>query len=383
MKLYRKYKANKIFNGSEFLAAGTVLIMNDNGVVEGLVKESEAGDDIKVVEGMLCPGFVNAHCHIELSHLKGKIARHTGLVNFVQEVMTNRGAGAATATMLAAMDDAAAALYKSGTVAVGDICNTAHSIPLKKQSPLYWHNFIEVSGFVAETAAMRLAAMQTVLDDFKAQLNPATVTLSPHAPYSVSKNLFQLLNDVTAGQIVTIHNQEAEAEDELYKNKTGAFLSLYHNLNIPTASFKATGASSFKSWRPYFNRQQDFISVHNTFINAGDLEPASVKSTIFCICINANLYIENKLPPLDMLVAHDCSIVLGTDSYASNLQLNIMEEINTIRHHFPHINLEKILGWATLNGAKALGIANKFGSFEKGKAPGVVQLTADGKSNLL
>jgi cytosine/adenosine deaminase-related metal-dependent hydrolase len=73
-----------------------------------------------------------------------------------------------------------------------------------------------------------------------------------------------------------------------------------------------------------------------------------------------------------MFMQHDCSILLGTDSYASNNQLSMMEEINTIQRHFPHITLGTILQWATLNGAKALGISGKYGSFEKGKTPGLM-----------
>jgi cytosine/adenosine deaminase-related metal-dependent hydrolase len=94
------------------------------------------------------------------------------------------------------------------------------------------------------------------------------------------------------------------------------------------------------------------------------------------VCINANLYIENSLPPLDMLLDNGCHIVLGTDSYASNWQLNIFEEIKSIQQHFPHIGLENILKWATSNGARALGIDDFFGSFEKGKKPGLVLIDA-------
>lgn len=382
MKLYRKYKANKIFNGREFLPADTVLIINENGAVDNLVAAADAGDDIRLVEGTLCPGFVNAHCHIELSHLKGQIPEHTGLVNFVQHVMKSRGEGAANEMLMTAMEQAAAELHRSGTVAVGDICNTAHAVRLKQQSPIYWHNFIEVSGFVAGAAAKRLEAMQLLLDLFKTEHALQQSSLSPHAPYSVSAKLFQLLNDVTAGQIISIHNQEAAAENELYRDKSGAFLSLFENFGIPIDSFTATGTSSFQSWSPYFNQGQRIIAVHNTFISEEDLKE-QLQPVVFCICINANLYIENKLPPLDMLMQQDCDIVLGTDSYASNRQLNMMEEINSILHHFPHIGLEEVLGWATLNGARALGIEEKFGSFDKGKAPGLVQLTSDGKSRLL
>ena len=134
--------------------------------------------------------------------------------------------------------------------------------------------------------------------------------------------------------------------------------------------------SSLQSWLPYFTNNQKIISVHNTFTREEDVifvnKIYDKNKLFFCLCPNANLYIENKLPPIEMFIRQDCNIVLGTDSYASNWHLNIFEEIKTIRANFPDINLETILQWATINGARALEIDNVFGSFEKGKKPGVV-----------
>jgi cytosine/adenosine deaminase-related metal-dependent hydrolase len=103
-------------------------------------------------------------------------------------------------------------------------------------------------------------------------------------------------------------------------------------------------------------------------------------STFFCLCPNANLYIINTLPDVNMLVENDCMIVLGTDSLASNHQLSIVEEIKTLHQNFPAIPLELMLQWATINGAKALQMEGRLGSFEKGKQPGIVLI--EGIKNL-
>src|SRR4029078_1276708 len=88
------------------------------------------------------------------------------------------------------------------------------------------------------------------------------------------------------------------------------------------------------------------------------------KQEIFwCLCPNANLYIENALPPIELFRQNNCNIVLGTDSYSSNTSLNILDELKTLQKNFPSIAFEEMLPWATSNGAKALGIASKFGSF--------------------
>ena len=93
---------------------------------------------------------------------------------------------------------------------------------------------------------------------------------------------------------------------------------------------------------------------------------------IWCLCINANLYIENKTPPIEMLMKNNCPIVLGTDSYSSNWQLSVAKEMQAIRNNFTSLSIETILQWATINGARALQWDDELGSFEKGKKPGVV-----------
>lgn len=119
----------------------------------------------------------------------------------------------------AAMQKAEAKMYESGIVAVGDICNTADSITLKNKSKIRWHNFIEVSGFVDSTAKKRLAEMLELLRQFAVKNS----SVCPHAPYSVSKNLFALINIHTKGQVISIHNQETKAENEFYQFKSGNF----------------------------------------------------------------------------------------------------------------------------------------------------------------
>ncbi len=394
--LYRKIKGSKIFTGYHFAAADDVLIIQEDGTVEAIVHEKDAGAGIEDFDGIICPGFINAHCHIELSHLKNKIPTQTGLVNFVQQVMSNRAASLDEKEN--AMQLAEKELYESGTVAVGDICNTTDSILLKKNSNIYWHNFIEVSGFVDAAAQKRFDEAKLILNEFEKLTSDykafppfggikGSLTVTPHAPYSVSKSLFKIINQHSKNAIISIHNQESEAEDELYFNKQGQFLELYKNFSIDIESFAATAKSSLQSWLPYFTNSQKIISVHNKFSNLDDVGFAHQfygnENIFFCLCPNANLYIENKLPPVEMLMQQNCNIVLGTDSYASNWSLNIFEEIKTIRTNFPDISLETILQWATFNGAKALEIENVCGSFEKGKKPGVVLIMKEEARRLL
>jgi cytosine/adenosine deaminase-related metal-dependent hydrolase len=158
-------------------------------------------------------------------------------------------------------------------------------------------------------------------------------------------------------------------------------------MNIDNSHHRPTKKSSLQSYFPKLQVAEKIILVHNTFTSEEDVRYVNRESSIgnadtpqpqtfFCLCVNANRYIEDALPPVDLLRKNGCNIVLGTDSLASNWSLNILDEIETIRQNFPHIPLEELLGWATINGAKALGMDDFLGSFEKGKKPGVVLLNA-------
>jgi cytosine/adenosine deaminase-related metal-dependent hydrolase len=213
--------------------------------------------------------------------------------------------------------------------------------------------------------------------------------LSPHAPYTISSKSFDLINDASASQIISIHNQEHPAEDELYKSGEGEFLELLAMFGFNSSPFPITGKSSLQSYLPHFTRSQKIFLVHNTFISKEDIAFAKELalqtglSLVFCLCPNANLYIENKLPPVAELVSADCLIVLGTDSYSSNWQLSIAKEMHTLLHSpffqkmDEQLAIEILLRWATKNGAEALGWDNELGSFQKGKKPGVVLIEND------
>ena len=203
-------------------------------------------------------------------------------------------------------------------------------------------------------------------------------TFSPHAPYSVSEKLFELLNDATANDLVTIHNQETLPEEDFIKSGTGDFLKLYEKMGIDISFYNPSGKSSLQTWWPRLNKNQSIILVHNVTTSSNDiaftkLETGNAKpETFFCLCPNANLYITNTLPDVNMLMENNCTIVLGTDSLASNRQLDIIEEIKTLHQYFPAIPLDAMLQWATINGARALQMDDRLGSFEKGKQPGIV-----------
>lgn len=343
-------------------------------MVEDIVPAEDAGEDVEIMEGIISPGFINAHCHLELSHMKGVIPKHTGLVDFVFKIVTERNFD--TAQIQLAIEKGADEMLRNGIVAVGDICNNELTIAEKKRGRLYYHNFIEVSGFPPAVAVTRF---QRALDLYRAYASalPAS-SLVPHAPYSVSPELFALLNDLPGNKIQSIHNQEIPDENELFENRNGDFTRMYEKMNIDISFFEASGKSSLQTYLPNLTKAQQLILVHNVATSAADLEfiarheKHTGMQVYFCLCPNANLYISNKLPGIDLVNSFADRIVLGTDSLASNDQLSILEEMKTLLKYFPTIEKQTLFQWATLNGARALQADRVFGSFEKGKKPGVV-----------
>ncbi len=375
---YRKFKADYLFTGHELLDKNHVLITDEEGTIADVVMLEEAGDEVRTLSGILSPGLVNCHCHLELSHLKDVIPPHTGLIDFLCSVVTKRNFD--PAMIQEAILKAEEEMYRNGIVAVGDIGNTSDTALVKSRSDIYWHNFVEVLSLTDSKAESTIDHYLQVLKQLQ-NSDPGRKhrsSLVPHAPYTVSARSFELINAATAGQIISLHNQEHPAEDDLYKNGGGEYLRLFNIFGITESPFPVTGKSSIQSVLPYFNNGQTLLLVHNTSMPEEDIRFAGEYASnhalriVYCLCPNANLYIENKMPPVDLLMNHKAAIVLGTDSYSSNWQLSIIKEVAAIREGMPHIPLDTLLQWATINGARALGKDDVLGSFEKGKKPGVV-----------
>ncbi len=370
-------KADLIHNGHSFVNEN-VLILNPDGEVVDLVQEDEVdASQIENISGILCPGFVNVHCHTELSAMHGVIPEHQGLVNFIHGVLQNRDQAADVEKSIA-IAEAIEEMEENGIVAVGDICNTLDSMEAKKNSTLYFHNFMEVSGFPPALAKERFGSIQKIKEKADAlQLPNNTNSITPHAAYSTSKELIEMC--VTAHpERISIHNQEAQSENNLFLYKDGQMLQLYEALHVDLDFFQQTNQTSLKSTLAYLKKSQFTIFVHNTFTNEGDLAAildAWDEEFAICLCPRANLYIEDTLPDCSIFFEKVPEMVcLGTDSLASNASLSIMAEITILMDRFSNIDMEYALTMATYNGAKALGIENQYGSLVKGKKPGILQI---------
>ncbi|RQO30498.1 amidohydrolase [Taibaiella sp. KBW10] len=374
------YSADRIHDGYQWITMPSVLVFEEDGTFVKAVPAEEIDHTLVVhYSGTLAPAFVNAHCHLELSHTKGLIPEDTGLVAFLGKVVLHRSDNdiEKKEAILKAMSD----LQDSGCIAVGDIANTLDLVALRPEAQMHIHTFVETMGFIPPTAAQRFAYSEQIYRQYQEQTvakhgYTLRQSIVPHAPYSVSETLFGLINSFESASLISIHNEETAAENAYFEDKAAGMHQLYEALRIDDTYFQPSGKTSLQTYLPYFDTAHPFILVHNTFMSQEDLgfiHAGGYKASL-CLCPNANWYIERTLPDIEMLAHSGLNICLGTDSLASNHTLNIYDEVLKIQEHYPHISEEKLLCWATSGGAKALQLAHVVGSFTPGLKPGLVQI---------
>jgi cytosine/adenosine deaminase-related metal-dependent hydrolase len=351
-----------------------VVVLNGDRIVELITRDQAPADQLEYYKGIIIPGFINAHCHTELSHLKGKAASGTGLLPFINHVVRQRKAD--KTEIRDAVSEADQYMWNSGIQVVGDICNTADSFEVKKASPIKYYSFIEMFDFLQDDRM----AEQTIqyLQVYEKRTGNGAVV--PHAPYSVSPSLFRRINLMNTDMVtVSIHNQETPDEEELFQNGKGGFYDFYKKLDVDLKDFKPTGKSSIYYSMEHMDKEKRALFVHNIYTTAEDIQAAKDwnPEVYWATCPNANLYIENRMPHYQTFIDQGAVVTIGTDSLSSNWQLSILEEMKTIARYQSYVGFETLLRWATLNGAQALGMKDRYGSLEVGKAPGVLHLSFD------
>lgn len=365
---------------------GILVIGKTSGVIHDIIQNSDnSGTFDEYHKGVLIPGLINAHCHLELSHMKGMVPTGTKLIPFITSIVQKRDA--TQHQIQKAIVAADIEMYRNGIVAVGDISNTANTLVRKNKSKIKYHTFLEMFDFLQDDGAeAAFANYKEVLDQFVPK-GGDKVTAVPHAPYTVSSRLFALINLENANRTgsVSIHNQETHPENELFLTKTGDFVDFYQRFGISLEAFKPIRANAIQHVIENLDASKNVLLVHNTLSTETDIEAAHAKfgRSFWVSCPNANLYIENNLPRYQNFINKNATVCLGTDSLSSNWGLSILEEMKTIAKYHSSIPFETILQWATENGAKALGYEKEFGTFEIGKAPGVNLINLDTRSRSL
>ncbi len=368
----KRFSAQYIITGTGEILKRGVITCDDNGKItdisdtKGNLTETPA---TTFYNGIIVPGFVNCHSHIELSDMKGMLERGGGLGSFVGDIREKRNPSHKDAVR--AISQADRDLYSSGTSAVADICNTSLSFSIKDRSRVSYINFLEVFGMEPSGASRRIEDIIALKKEADTYATPSYIV--PHSVYSLSQTLFDRLSVlIEDNDICSIHFMESPQERQLIDNLEGELLESYRSMGISDEAISDRVPGHLQAIDKYLPSEGKLILVHNTFADTNIIsELQRHKNVYWCLCPNSNLFIENNLPPVEELVKNSAKIVLGTDSLASNSSLNLLEELKTLQKHFASLDLSALIIWATRNGAEALNM-DKLGTIEKGKTPGLV-----------
>ena len=340
-----------------------------------------------VTPGAIVPGFVNGHCHVELSHLYKKFRKGTGMAGFIDQINELRDwAGNDVKAQLVKewMDK----MWQDGVSAMADISNDSSSFEVKKNHSMYTRTFLEVfgsepemcEGVMKDVTALKAEADATGID----------AAPTPHSCYTMSP---QLLSASAAAGLadgfLSYHSQESQEEEDLLLTGTGAMYENRKRSGMSTPP--VTGESSLKYFidrladakpAPY---DEHILLVHNVCLAQSDIDAAKkvMKNVYWAVCPLSNIFIHNALPPIQLMRENGLSVMVGTDSLSSNDDLDMVKELYCLQSNFPQVPMTQLLEWACLNGAKFLKKENVLGSLQTGKKPGIVRIeNIDADGNL-
>ena len=353
-----------------------------NGFVEydaedgRILAVGECGPDEEVRQGAVVPGFVNSHCHIELSHLHGKFRKGTGMAGFIDQINALRDwAGADVKVRLTQewMDK----MWKDGVSAMSDISNDDSSFKVKSSHKIYTRTFLEVFGSEPEMCEGVMSDVTKLKETADAEGIDAAPT--PHSCYTMSP---QLLSASAAAGLesgyLSYHSQESQEEEDLLISGSGAMYENRKRSGMSTPP--VTGESSLKYFidrlaaakpAPY---DEHILLVHNVCLKQGDIDAAKrvMNNVYWAVCPLSNIFIHNALPPIPLMRENGLAITVGTDSLSSNDDLDMVKELVCIKQNFAEVPMNEILVWACLNGARFLSKEDTLGSIAPGKTPGIV-----------
>ncbi len=355
-----------------FLTADYLFPLDQKPIKEGVVNVDKSGKIISVIdsrkkipinklevfEGIISPGFINTHCHLELSYLQNKISKQVGLVDFIKELQLKK---TNNENIYEAIEYAENLMIKNGVMGVGDICNTDYTLKQKVKNNLKYYNFIELYGVKNNQVERCFNHAKWLKNKFiKHNLQSSIV---PHSTYGVHPKLMNMiLNYVGENDLISIHNLETESERDYLQKKEGNIFKWLKQLDADLSIW----SEKPNSYELINNFNKQIIFVHNTFA-----KKIEVENKLCCTCPKANLFIEGVLPSYDKFDKD--TLCVGTDSLASNENLSILEELLIIQKNSTYC-LNTLLKIGCLNGAKALNF-KALGSITEGKSPGLNLIT--------
>lgn len=339
---------------------------NDGTVTDVTVCDNiDSQEGVEFCNGILVPDLVDAHCHLELSHMKGLIPEGGGFVEFARSMGKCRG-GMELSLREEAAKAADAALWRQGVGAVGDVCNGSSTFGIKAGSGINYLNFIELFGINASSAAALVGVVEA------SRSRGLRGTVAPHSTYSLNDAAFRsAVEGGSPDMPLSVHFMESPAEKELFRDE-GELYSWYRERGM-AADFTRYGspAGRIVACVP---PERDILLIHNCCVTEEDIDVIEGHFTgrvTWVLCPRSNHYISRISPPVGLLRRKGVKIAVGTDSLASNTSLDMVAELRALGD----VPLEELLEWSTANGAEALGAKALSGGFEVGSKCGAVLIS--------
>ncbi len=355
---FRRIASNYLFYRGALLRNAVVEVDASGKILSvGSAERLDSLCNTEFFSGLMFAGMVNAHCHIELSHLKGAISQQCGFAGFAAQLSACRDKFSADQVQRA-IAQADLAMRREGVVAVADIANSTDSMAVKEASPIHYHTFAEHFGL------MRSSTIH--LDEL---LHYPNTSLTPHSIYSVSDSCFRDIAQ-RGDAPLSIHFMETAAEAELFEGR-GELSTWYKKMGFE-CDFLHYGSPARRIVE-CVPANRSVILVHNVMVKAQDIELIMNHFTApvyWALAPRSNKYISGLQPSSDLLSHRGLNICIGTDSLSSNSSLSMIEELRAL----PQVPLTQRLEWATKVGAQALGLG-EVGEVEVEKRPGLVVLS--------
>lgn len=335
-------------------------------------------EDEKVGPGILCPGFVNAHCHVELSYMKGMFRKGTGMAGFIDQINALRD----TSSMedkLTALKEAMDGMWNQGVQAMADISNCADSFAVKAAHPMYTRTFLEVFGAVPEECEDVMKGVRELQE--KAHAFGLDAAPTPHSCYTMSPELVSASSAAGLEDgFLSFHSEESDEEEQMMMSGSGPMWDNRVANGIPTPPVTGTSSLEYFLMRLRAAGLREPVQGHVLLVHECCLTPEGAAAArkalaqpFLAVCPLSNRFIHNMLPPIPVMRASGIPICVGTDSLSSNDELNMAAELACLQEAFD-VPVQELLTWACLNGARFLGKEDVMGTLEAGKKPGVVRL---------
>ncbi len=355
---YRRIASNLLLHRGELLRNPIVEVDKQGEIIS--VEHYRDGEvdrmaNTEFYAGIMCAGFVNAHCHLELSYLKGEIEEGRGFAHFASQIGRVRSQ-ASIEDRVAAIKLADHEMMQSGVVAVGDIVNGDSSYATKESSKITYHSFAELFGLNTHDTSSVDKLLQY-----------ERTSLTPHSLYSLNDSIFrQIVEQQQDDTPLSIHFMESPDEKMLYEGQ-GALHDWYGRAGF-NCDFLHYGSPAERliSCVP---ADRSVMLVHCCMVQQRDIDLVMehFRAPVYWVLSpRSNHYISRISPPVELLRKSGLNICIGTDSLASNHSLSIIEELSMFRR----VPLGERLDWATRQGAAALQISH-LGEITVGKRPGI------------